>query len=100
MNDNTLEIIEGKFTKNIFKSDNYMVSKFETYEGSITVTGPSFDFDMGQTYMLTGYFVDHPKYGFQFNIKTLEKKLPSQKDEIINFLSSKSFKFFSDVTIR
>lgn len=92
MDEELIEIIEGNFSRTIFKSDNYMVCKFETNEGSITVTGPSFDFDLGQKYILSGTYVDHPKYGFQFNIKTIDKYIPTQKDEIINFLSSKSFK--------
>lgn len=92
MDEELIEIIEGSFVRTIFKSDNYMVCKFETLEGPITVTGPSFDFDLGQKYTLTGTYVDHPKYGFQFNIKTIDKYIPTQKDEIINFLSSKTFK--------
>ena len=92
MLDSEIEIIEGKFTKTIYKSDNFMVCKFDTCEGSITVTGPSFDYDEDQKYIISGNYVDHPKYGFQFNIKTLDKYLPTKKDEIINFLSSKSFK--------
>lgn len=85
------ELVEGKFTRIIYKTDNYMVSKFETEDGSITVTGPSFDYEIEQRYILTGNFVDHPKYGFQFNMIKIEKYLPSKKDEIINYLKSKAF---------
>lgn len=92
MDEELIEIIEGCFTRTIFKSDNYMVCKFETNEGSITVTGPSFDFDLNQKYLLSGSYFEHPKYGFQFNIKTIEKLMPTQKDGIVTFLSSKSFK--------
>ena len=92
MDEELIEIIEGSFIRTIYKSDNYMVCKFETLEGPITVTGPSFDFDLGQKYILTGTYVDHPKYGFQFNIKSIDKYIPTQKDEIISFLSSKTFK--------
>ena len=92
MDEELIEIIEGFFLRTIYKSDNYMVCKFDSDDGPITVTGPSFDFDSNQRYILSGCFVDHPKYGFQFNIKTIEKYLPSQKSEIISFLCSKSFK--------
>lgn len=92
MDEELIELIEGRFTKTIYKSDNYMVCKFETNEGSITTTGPSFDFDNDQKYILTGTYVDHPRYGFQFNIKTIDKYIPTKKDEIISFLSSKVFK--------
>ena len=85
------DILEGQFTRIIFRSDNYMVSKFETSDGSLTVTGPSFDFVPDQKYILTGNYVEHPKYGFQFNMTKIEKSLPAKKDEIINFLKSKTF---------
>lgn len=90
--DELIEKIEGNFLRTIYKTDNYMVCKFQTDEGSITVTGPSFDFDLSQKYLLKGNFVDHPKYGFQFSIKSIERIVPTKEDEIINFLSSKTFK--------
>lgn len=92
MEDELIEIIEGSFSRTIYKSENYMVCKFETDEGPLTVTGPSFDFDTNQKYILSGVYIDHPKYGFQFNIKSVDKYIPTKKDEIISFLSSKSFK--------
>lgn len=92
MDEELIDIIEGQFTKTIYKSENYMVCKFETDEGSITITGPSFDYEKNQKYVLSGSFVDHPKYGFQFNIKSIDKYIPTKKDEIVNFLSSKTFK--------
>ncbi|MDO4197396.1 MAG: AAA family ATPase [Erysipelotrichaceae bacterium] len=90
MEDN-LEIIEGFFTHTVYKSDNYMVARFKCEEGSITVTGPFFEYEEVQNYLLTGKYIDHPRYGLQFQISTIEKNLPKQKDGIISFLSSKSF---------
>ena len=84
--------IQGVFTHTIYKSSTYMVSRFKTEDGPITVTGPSFDYDENQTYRLSGSYVDHPRYGFQFSIMTIEKILPDKKDEIISFLSGKAFK--------
>lgn len=69
-----------------------MVSKFETDDDSITVTGPSFDYVKNQKYILKGDFIDHPKYGFQFQYSLVEKHIPSKKTEIIHFLSSDLFK--------
>ena len=69
-----------------------MVSKFECEEGTITVTGPSFDYVKGEKYTITGNYVDHPRYGFQFNMINIRKFIPNKKDEIIKFLSSSSFK--------
>ncbi len=92
MNDEVLDIIDGYFLRIIYKTENYMVCKFETNEGPITVTGPSFNFEENQKYLLTGLYAEHPRYGFQFNIKCIDKYIPTKKDEIISFLSSKSFK--------
>ncbi|MBR2788863.1 MAG: AAA family ATPase [Erysipelotrichaceae bacterium] len=86
------EVLQGMFTHTIYKSSSYMVSKFKTEDGPITVTGPSFDYEEKQLYRLTGNYVDHPRYGFQFAMLTIEKILPDKKDEIISFLGSKAFK--------
>ena len=92
MENELIEIIEGYFKHSIFKADNFMVSRFETEDGTITVTGPSFDYDKNSKYILKGNFNDHYKYGFQFNYSIIEKSIPKQEEEIINFLSSSLFK--------
>ena len=86
------DTIQGVFTHTIYRSSSYMVSKFKTEDGPITVTGPSFDYEEKQLYRLTGSYVDHPRYGFQFSMLKIEKILPDKKDEIISFLGSKAFK--------
>ncbi|MBP5279240.1 MAG: AAA family ATPase [Erysipelotrichaceae bacterium] len=86
------EVLEGYFTHTIYKSSNYMVTKFKTQDGSITVTGPAFDYEPKQQYKLTGTYVDHPRYGFQFSMLGIEKILPDKKDEIISFLGGNVFK--------
>jgi len=91
MAEQIIDMIEGEFTHTIYRSDSYMVSRFQTAEGLITVTGPSFDYEKGQKYVLTGSYVDHPRYGFQFSMLTIEKYLPSQKEEILSFLKGKTF---------
>ena len=89
--DEVIEKIIGVFVVTIYKSDNYMVSKFKTKEGQITVTGPAFEYDARQKYVLSGTYIDHPKYGHQFSIISIEKYLSDNKDEIISFLSSDLF---------
>lgn len=86
------ETLSGYFTRTIYKSSNYMVSIFNSDDGPITVTGPSFDYDKSAKYTLNGRFVDHPRYGFQFEMLTVSKFIPSKKEEIINYLSSPTFK--------
>ncbi|MBR0461394.1 MAG: AAA family ATPase [Erysipelotrichaceae bacterium] len=92
MNDELLDSLDGCFVYTIYRSESYMVSKFETDEGTITVTGPSFDYVKGEKYTLSGTYTDHPKYGFQFNILAINKYIPSKKEEIIRFLSGAAFK--------
>ena len=92
MDDNQIiDLLEGEFTHIIYKSENYMVSRFKTQDSTITVTGPAFDFERNEKYILTGTYVDHPRYGFQFSMLTVEKYISSQKDEIVSFLAGKSF---------
>ena len=91
MNDDLIEKIEGDFVHTVFRTDSYMVCRFRTGDYQITVTGPSFDYEKNQKYVLTGSYAVHPKYGRQFNFITIEKKIPTNEEEIISFLSSKTF---------
>ncbi len=73
MEDNQIiDLLEGEFTHIIYKSENYMVSRFKTQDATITVTGPSFDFERNEKYILTGTYVEHPRYGLQFSMLTVE----------------------------
>ncbi|MCR4634078.1 MAG: AAA family ATPase [Erysipelotrichaceae bacterium] len=90
-NEEIIDIIEGEFTRTIYRSDTYMVSRFNTSQGAITVTGPSFDYEKGQRYVLSGTYVEHPRYGFQFSLISVEKYVSTKKEEIISFLKSSAF---------
>ncbi len=92
MADELLEEISGVFTYTLYKSDTYMVTKFDSEEGTITVTGPSFEYEKGVRYRLSGTYFEHSRYGFQFNMLTVQKEMPKAKEDIISFLSSKLFK--------
>ena len=110
--ENNYELLVGSFVAVIYSSDSFMVSKFITDDGDITVTGPSFNFDKDIKYQLTGNYVEHPKYGFQFNYLKIEKYISTNKEEIISFLASDLFKgigkvaaikiydFFGDDTLK
>ena len=87
--------LDGIFVYTVYKSANYMVSKFETSDGKIiTVTGNSFDYEPYSKYTISGEYVSHPKYGFQFNMFGISKYIPTKKEDIIRFLSGPSFKGF------
>ena len=85
--------LDGFFIKLIYKANNYMVSRFEPVDKeTITVKGPSFDFEPYTKYTISGYFENSFKYGNQFILISLSKYIPSKKEEIIKFLASSSFK--------
>ena len=92
MNENIVKL-DGIFVYIVYNSNNYMVSKFETSEGDvITVTGPSVDYELYAKYSISGEYVTHPKYGYQFKMLTISKYVPTKKEDIIRFLSGPSFK--------
>ncbi len=85
--------LDGIFVYTLYNSNNYMVSKFETSEGDvITVTGPSVDYELYSKYSISGEYVTHPKYGYQFKMLTIQKYIPTKKEDIIRFLSGPAFK--------
>lgn len=92
MSEKTYETIDGSITYIVFNSDSFMVARVETKEGKLTITGPSFDFEMYQKYTFKGNYIVHPKYGYQFSYISVSKYMPTKKDEIIRFLSSSLFK--------
>lgn len=53
--------LDGIFIRTIYKASNYMVTRFEPLDkGIITVTGPSFDYELYTKYTICGYFDEHP----------------------------------------
>ena len=88
--------ITGHFFKYIFKGGNgYTVALFELDDGSeedITVTGylPEMDFDI--RYKLSGDYVEHHKYGMQFNIEAFERMDLNDEENLIRYLSGAQFK--------
>lgn len=98
------EYIKGIFKKSIFRSDKgYVIGLFYVRETnikeiipyinkSITITGYFANIEENDNYIIKGEIVDHPKYGFQFNVVESEKLKPDDIDGVIEFLSSNLFK--------
>ena len=93
--------IKGNFKKYIYKgSNNYTVGLFKITEApdnnyvnkTITFTGYFPPLNETDLYKLEGNFIFHYKYGEQFNTTSYETLLPTDKDNIIEFLSSPLFK--------
>ena len=94
--------LKGTFKQIIFSaSSGYVVGLFriksseenKDFENkTITITGYFADIKENENYILTGEFVEHIKYGTQFNVTKYEVVKPEDKDGIVAFLSSSLFK--------
>ena len=94
--------LKGTFKQIIFSaSSGYVVGLFriksseenKDFENkAITITGYFADIKENENYILTGEFVEHIKYGTQFNVTKYEVVKPEDKDGIVAFLSSSLFK--------
>ena len=95
-----MSYIKGNFRKHIFKGDGgYVVGLFRISETdldidskTITFTGYFDELNEIDTYIFNGDLVNHHKYGEQFNVSSYEIIMPTDKDHIIEFLSSPLFK--------
>ena len=95
--------IKGKYKSDIFRSDKgYVIGIFKVTETNIetlnefidhtiTITGYFYDLNENDSYILYGEVVEHPKYGLQFGVSSSEKIKPTDKEGIIEFLSSDLF---------
>ena len=93
--------IKGTYINDIFynSSNGYLVGLLRIKESSndeiinkvITFTGLFDELKYKMTYQMEGEFISHPKYGLQFNASSYELVLPTEEEEIIEFLSSDLF---------
>lgn len=93
--------IKGLFIQDIFsnKENGYTVGLLRVKESDIedkinkvvTFTGIFDELKYKTTYKMEGSFVTHAKYGEQFQTESYELILPTDEEEIIEFLSSDLF---------
>jgi len=93
--------IKGLFIQDIYSnsSNGYMVGLLRVKESDIpeevnkvvTFTGTFNELKYKTTYKMEGNFVEHNKYGHQFLVDSYELVLPTEEEEIIDFLSSDIF---------
>jgi len=99
-----MKYIKGKFKQTIFKNDNgYNVGLFKITESNdpemenfikktITFTGYFSELNNEDTYIFYGNLIFHDRYGYQYNVSSYEKVLPTGKDAVIEFLTSSLIK--------
>lgn len=95
--------IKGTYRKSIFQSpQGYVIGIFKVRETddeslkdyinkTITFTGYFHELTEEDHYIFYGEGIEHPKYGFQFQVSGYEKVKPEDKDGVIAFLSSDLF---------
>ena len=101
---NNFEYIKGEYKRNIFQSSTgYVVGLFKVKETSenipkayinttITFTGYFHELNDIDTYIFYGKFIEHEKYGKQFQVESYDRCKPEEKDSIVEFLTSGLFK--------
>ncbi len=95
-----MSYIKGTFVKEIYsnKENGYVVGVLKLKEtdlelstSSVYFTGNFFNLRLRSTYMMSGEYVVHKKYGNQFHVTAYELVLPTKKEELVEFLSSDLF---------
>lgn len=76
------------------ESNAYIVMSVETQEleRPVTMTGYLPHYSLELTYRFTGEFLDHPRYGHQFQIESYEQLAINDSQALIRYLSSALFK--------
>lgn len=83
-------IIEGIVDEILFTnpSNGYIVLELDKGDGFVTVVGELGNIEVGEELSLTGKFVQHPRFGSQFNAEICTRKLPETSAAILKYLSS------------
>ena len=89
-------ILKAKHLHTIFRNDTngYTVAKFVTYDANeedFTATGYFSELNEDVLYKLHGDYVDHPRYGMQFQVAAYEKMMPNDESTLIRYFSSSLF---------
>ena len=97
------EYIKGQYRKSIFNGENgFTIGIFKVKETNIeelnvfidktiTFTGYFADINTDDMYIFYGEPIEHPKYGFQFQVVEYERIKPEDKEGIVAFLCSDIF---------
>ncbi len=109
---NSMNFIKGKIRATIYQNENgFFVGTFriketneedmkEMINKTITITGTILDPNEEETYILYGEYGRHDRFGFQYKINNYEKERPSNKDAVVEFLSSSLIKGCGEKTAR
>lgn len=83
-----------KYTVYHNKENGYTVAKFTTYDENekvITVTGHFSQLNTNDVYILNGNYVEHKKYGLQFQVNSYDISKKKDRISLIRYFSSPLF---------
>ena len=84
--------VSGAFVIGLFKVEETNIEKMKIYVNrTITFKGNFDSLTKGELYKFYGEGINHPKYGFQFDVSSYEITKPDGKDSVITYLSSGIF---------
>ena len=92
----TLVKLTGKPVYILYRNEEtyYTVMRFRLTDDServITVTGLFPVLEADTVYSIIGNYVEHPRYGMQFQIESYERPLPNEAEGIVRYLSGAQF---------
>ena len=102
--DNMKKYIKGTYKKSIYESEKgYIIGIFKVTDTNddeieiylnktITFTGYFAELKTDDNYIFYGELIEHPKYGYQYNVSEYERLKPSDTEGLVEFLSSDLFK--------
>ncbi len=107
-----MDYIKGKIRTKIYQNDNgFFVGTFKIKETSdetmqeflnktITISGVILDPNEEETYILTGEYIRHERFGYQYKFLNYEKEKPTGEEAVIEYLSSPLIKGCGEKTAR
>lgn len=89
-------VLKAKHLHTIFRNaeNGYSVAKFVTYdtnEEDFTATGYFHELQEDVIYVLHGAYVEHYRYGMQFQVASYERMQPNDEESLIRYFSSSLF---------
>ncbi len=90
MQQNNMTVIEGSVDSVIFRNEEtgFAVLVLNSQNDAVTVVGDLATVEEGEDLKLTGEYIRHKKFGFQFKAHLCERTLPKTQASIQKYLSS------------
>lgn len=106
-----MDYIKGKYKMSIFDGNSgYKVGLFRVKEASsnltdlvnhtVTFSGSFIELNTNDDYIFNGSYVNHPKYGFQFQVSSYEKCPVTEENQVYEFLASSFVKGCGEKTAK